>query len=165
MRWSCRQYRVLLPGYVERELTPKQRERVSRHLSACAECYEAYAEQRQITRELTTSLPRVGARDAAGQAPRLDKIRAGVMAEMRQPKPPIRLDHARYSLVVLMLMVTLLLPWSMRGQAFSLPTPPQPEQTTPQGTPVVYVPSTDAVTLTATLQANYAPLPGATETP
>lgn len=162
MRWSCRQYRVLLPGYIERELAPKQRERVSRHLSGCAECYVAYREQRQIVHELTTSLPRIG---AGHTTPRLEKIRAGVMDEMRQPKPPMSLYQARYSLAALLLIVTLMLPWSMRGQAFSLPTPPQPEQVNPPGTPVVALPATDAATLTATLQANYAPQPGATETP
>ena len=165
MRWSCRQYRALLPGYIERELSPKQRERVSRHLSTCAECYMAHTEQRQIARELAISLPRIGAARAGEQALRLEKIRAGVMHEMRQPKPPMRLYQARYSLVALILIVTLLMPWTMRGQAFSLPTPPQPEQIDPPGTPVVALPTADAATLTATLQANYAPQPGATEAP
>jgi anti-sigma factor RsiW len=165
MRWSCRQYKALLPGYIERELSPKQRERVSRHLSSCAECYVAYTEQRQIVRELAISLPRIGASHGEGQAPRLEKIRAGVMSEMRQPKPTVRLYQARYSLVALILIVTLLMPWTMRGQAFPLPTPPQPEQVNPPGTPVVALPTADAATLTATLQSNYAPQPGATDTP
>lgn len=162
MRWSCRQYRALLPGYIDRELSPKQREKFSRHLSTCAECYVAYTQQRQIVHELALSLPRVG---AATAAPRLDKIRAGIMSEMRQPKPPLRLYQARYSLVALLLIMTLLLPWSMRGQVFSLPTPPQPERIIPSGTPVVALPTAQAATLTATLQANYAPSTGATETP
>ncbi|MEP7293005.1 MAG: anti-sigma factor [Chloroflexota bacterium] len=164
MRWSCRNYRALLPGYIQRELTPPQRARVSRHLNGCANCYVAYIEQKQLVHELTFSLPRVGALPAA-HAPRLDSIRASVMAEMAHPKPRVTLYPARYSVVVLLLMFALLLPWSMRGQAFALPTPPQPEAATPSGTAVVAEPATDPATLTATLQANYAPSIGATDTP
>ena len=152
MRSACRQCRELLPGYIHRELTPKQRERVSRHLTICPGCYVAYTEQRQLVRELAYSLPRLG-----GDAPRLDKMRAAVMAEMERPAPPrLRLDQARYGLVALILMTALLLPWSMRQRSYPLPTPPQPETITPQGTAVVAVP-TETATLTATLQSNYAP--------
>lgn len=161
MRTSCRQCRALLPGYINRELTPKQRARVSRHLSACAECYGAYIEQRQLVNELFTSVPRIGGTPAP-----LDKIRVAVMAEMAAPPVrPQRLNQARYSMVALALVIALLLPWSMRAHSFSLPTLPQPEAVTPQGTAVVAVMPTEAATLTATLQSNYAPAPGATETP
>jgi anti-sigma factor RsiW len=160
MRLSCRQCRKLLPGYIGRELTPKQRERVSRHLNTCAECYVALTDQRQLSNELAYSLPRIGASE-----PRLDKIRAGIMAEMRQPAPSksggqVRLirTQARYSLAALVLMVALLLPWSIQSRAFALPTLPQPETVTPQGTPVVFAVATEsAPTLTATLVSNYAP--------
>lgn len=169
MRWSCRQYRGLLPGYIERELSPKQRERVSRHLNSCVECYAAYTAQRQIVRELEAGLPRLG---TGSHAPRLDRIRAAVMTEMAQPRPQPKLYQARFSLAALVLVGALLLPWSMHGQVFSLPTPPQPEQIRPQGTAVVAVMPTEAATLTATLQANYAPATasqeataGATNTP
>jgi anti-sigma factor RsiW len=164
MRLSCRQCRKLLPGYIGRELTPRQRERVSRHLNTCAECYVALAEQRQLVHELTYSLPRIGASE-----PRLDKIRAGIMADMRQPEPSksgrarLMRTQARYSFAALVLMIALLLPWSIQSRAFALPTPPQPETTTPQGTPVVLASATEeAPTLTATLVSNYAP---ATPTP
>lgn len=167
MRSTCRQCRELLPGYIQRELTPKQRERVSRHLTSCPECYVVYSDQRQLVRELTNSLPRLGS-----DAPRLDKMRAAVMAEMARPAAPrARLDQARLGLVALILVATLLLPWSMRSRSFALPTPPQPETLTPQGTAVVALP-TETATLTATLQTNYAPFRaspaaniGATDTP
>jgi anti-sigma factor RsiW len=165
MRWSCKQYRALLPGYIERELSPQQRERVSRHLNACPDCYVAYIEQRHISRELANSLPRVGA--ATGSAPRFDLIRAAVMAEVHQPKRQPRLVDARFSIAALLLVVALLLPLSVRERVFALPTPtqPQPEYTAVQGTAVAAAPATDTVTLTATLQANYAPVIGATDTP
>jgi anti-sigma factor RsiW len=152
---------MLLPGYVARELSPKQRARVSRHLNACAECYGVYVKQRQLMQELASSVPRIGV-----DPPRLDRIRAAVMAEMMTPtRPRGRIDQARYSVVALALMIAVLLPWSMRAYPFGLPTPPQPETLTPQGTAVVAALPTDTATLTATLQSNYAPAPGATETP
>ncbi len=160
MRLSCRQCRKLLPGYIGRELSPKQRERVSRHLNTCVECYVALSEQRQLVHELSYSLPRIG---TGAQPPRLDKIRAGIMAEMRQPERPkisrarLMRTQARYSLVALILMIALMLPWSIQNRTFALPTPPQPETLTPQGTAVVALPTEAAVTLTATLQSNYAP--------
>ncbi len=166
MRWSCTQYRVLIPGYIERELTPRQRERVSRHLNTCSECYLAYIEQRQIVRELASSLPRIGAAAAGASAPRLDSIRAAVMAEIAQPRSRgMRLPQARFSFAALLLVAALLLPWSMRGQVFALPPLTQPEPATPVGTEVAQVSPTGTTTLTATLQANYAPVIGATDTP
>ncbi|MCC6803068.1 MAG: zf-HC2 domain-containing protein [Anaerolineae bacterium] len=161
MGTTCRQCRALLPGYIHRELSPRQRARVSRHMSACAECYAVYAAQRQLVQELAASVPRIGS-----GAPRLDKMRAAVMAEMAAPpRPKRRVNQARYSVVALALVVAVLLPWSMRAHSFSLPTLPQPEAVTPQGTAVVAIMPTEAATLTATLQSNYAPAPGATETP
>jgi len=164
MRFSCRQCRALLPGYIQRELSPKQRAFVSRHLNGCAECYVFYTTQQQLERELSFSVPRIGG------APRLDKMRAAVMAEMKQPaakaKSQAKMYQARYSLAALILMIALLLPWSIQNHTFALPTPPQPERGTPQGTAVVaMLPTPEAATLTATLQSNYAPLPDGTDTP
>ncbi len=151
----CSQCRALLPGYIQRELSPKQRERVSRHLTSCAACYVACGEQRQLERDLAFAVPRIG-----GDAPRLDKMRAAVAAEMVRPAkraPRVRLYQARYSLAALILMIALLLPWSIRTRSFALPTQPQPETLTPpEGTAVVALP-TETITLTATLQSNYAP--------
>ncbi|HVU10763.1 MAG TPA: zf-HC2 domain-containing protein [Phototrophicaceae bacterium] len=161
---SCRECRVLLPGYIQRDLTPKQRERVSRHLNTCSECYAAYEEQRVIVRELAINLPRIG----SDHAP-LDQIRAAVMAEIAQPKPPRRTARlqARYSVAVLVLMVMLLLPWTFRSYAAEPPpTQPRPENATPSATVMVVASATEAAnTLTATLQSNYAPISGATDTP
>ncbi len=159
MRTTCRQCRALLPGYIQRELTPEQRERVSRHLTACADCYVAYVEQRDMIRELAISLPRVGS-----DQPRLDRIRAGVMAELAHPKPPPHRYPTRYGLVALALVMALLLPMTFHSYAAELPTQPRPETVTPQGTGAAATP-TETVTLTATLQSNYAPAPGATDTP
>ncbi len=160
---SCRECRALLPGYIQRELTPKQRERVSRHLNTCIECYAAYEEQRTLVRELVINVPRIGS-----DHPPLGQIRAAVMAEIAHPKPR-RSAHlqARYSLAVLVLMVMLLLPSTFRSYAAAPPpTPPRPENVTPSGTIMIVASATEAAnTLTATLQSNYAPISGATDTP
>jgi hypothetical protein len=82
---------------------------------------------------------------------------------MRQPEPSkisaARLMgmQARYTFAALILMLALLLPWSIQSRAFALPTLPEPETLTPQGTPIVALPTEAAPTLTATLQSNYAP--------
>jgi hypothetical protein len=164
MRFSCRQCRALLPGYIRRELSPKQRAYVSRHLSVCTECYVFYKTQQQLEHELAFSVPRIGG------TPRLEKMRAVVMAEIAQPaakpKSQAKMYQARYSLAALVLMIALLFPWSIQNHSFALPTPPQPEKVTPQGTAVVAMLSTpEPATLTATLQSNHAPLPDGTDTP
>src|SRR5215468_5504583 len=104
MGFSCRQCRALLPGYTQRELSPKQRAFVSRHLNSCAECYVVYTTQQQLERELAFSVPRLGG------APRLDKMRAAIMAEMaqpaHQPKSQAKRYQARYmSLAAIILMI------------------------------------------------------------
>lgn len=166
MNMSCRQCRALLPGYAARELTPRQRARVARHLDECAACFVAYKEQRQLARELAWSVPRIGADVSAD---RLDRMRASVLGQLAQPaaQPVVRArwSSVRYSLAALLLMFALLLPVSMRAYAESVPTPPQPVRILPSGTSVVALPETNAATLTATLQANYAPPAGATDTP
>ena len=160
MRLTCRQCRALLPGYIQRELTPKQRERVSLHLSACSECYGVYTAQREIVRELAISVPRIGS-----DHPPLEEMRAAVMAEMARPRVHRPLDQARYSLVALALVVALLLPVTFRTYSAPLATQQRPINATPQGTLVIAVPTTETATLTATLQSNYAPLVSATDTP
>jgi anti-sigma factor RsiW len=166
MGFTCRQCRALLPGYIQRELSPRQRSFVSRHLNSCAECYVVYTTQQQLERELAFAVPRIG----GGAPPRLDKMRAAIMVEMARPaakpKTPPQLVQMRYSLsfAAIILMIALLVPWSIQSHAF-VPTQPLPVNVTPQGTSVVALPATEAVTLTATMQANYAPLPDGTETP
>lgn len=177
MSITCRHYRALLPGYIQRELTPKQRAQVSRHLNECDDCYAAYVDQRQLVRELRVSVPRIGTRD--GETPAFDAIRAAVLAQVSPaalpaappattPTAPIgrrmRVDLARYGLVAILMLVVLLLPLSMRSPTFSVPTQPTPDKIIAQGTAVAALPAEPA-TLTATLQPNYAPRLGATDTP
>ncbi len=168
MSLTCRPYRALLPGYIQRELSPQQRARVARHLDECAECYAAYMDQRQLVRDLSVSIPRIGTQ--RDELPPFEMIRAAVLARTVSPVQPatvgrdLQVTYGRYSLAVLLMVVVLLLPLSMHSQTFNVPTQPTPEKTIAQGTAVAVLPA-ESTTLTATLQPNYAPILGATDTP
>ncbi len=159
----CKQCRVLLPGYIQRELAPQQRAQVSRHLNVCADCYAVYMDQRQLVRELSINVPRIG----IDTSPHLERIKLAVMADLVRPqKPPVRTyQQARYSLAALLLVIALLVPLTMRSHSFELPTPPRPAMLTPEGTAVAAIFATETATLTATIQTNYAPVSGSTDTP
>lgn len=159
----CKQCRVLLPGYIQRELTPQQRAQVSRHLNACAECYTVYMDQRQLVRELSINVPRIG----SNAAPNLERIKLAVMSDLAHPKKPALRTYqpARYSLAALLLVIALLVPLTAHSHSFELPTQPRPATLTPEGTAVAAIFATETATLTATIQMNYAPVLGSTDTP
>ena len=145
MRFSCRQCRALLPGYIQRELSPKQRTLVRAHLTSCAECYVVYMTQQQLERELSFSVPRMGGAPPPGE--NACRRHGGGDAPCREAESTHSTKGETLSgtlqseLAALMLMIALLLPWSIRNHSFSLPTPPQPEKVTPQGTAVVALPT------------------------
>ena len=157
---TCRTCREYLPGYLQRDLHPKLRAEVAAHLESCDTCYVLSVQQRDLAR----SLPTVGS-PVSG----LDRIWSAVQADMAQPRrEPEGLEKARYSVVALIFIIALLLPWTVRGQRLVLPTPPTPAVSTPKGTPVgvAFAPYTITFTsLTPPIQSNNAPEPGATDTP
>lgn len=158
---TCRVCREHLPGYIARELSHAARSQVAAHIQTCDTCYAAYVKQRELGGELARTLPALG-----GAHPRLDQIWAGVQADMRQPKrQPIRQEQARYSIAVLLLVIALLLPWSMRSSAFTLPTPPTPAGLATPSTPVAAVFARYTLDLTPPALSNHAPEMGATNTP
>lgn len=157
----CRVCREHLPGYISRELSPAARSQVAAHIETCDACYAAYVQQRELTSELTRTLPELG-----GARPRLDHIWAGIEADIRQPKrTTIKLDQARYSLAVLLLMIALLLPWTIRSHQFSLPTPPTPDVVNTPSTPVAISLVKAVDEITPPVQPNHAPVMGATDIP
>jgi anti-sigma factor RsiW len=151
-----------LPGYIHRELAPELRAQIGAHLDRCVGCYAVYREQRALASELAETIPLVGR-----GAPPLERIWNAVQADVRHPKRAvIRHDQARYSLIVLILLAALLIPWSARGELSILPTPPTPAASSPQGTEVAYSSETTlSQNLTPPLRVNYAPQAGATDTP
>ena len=156
---SCRICREHLPGYISRELSTAARSQVAAHIQTCDACYAVYVQQRNLSSELARTIPALG-----NPLPRFDRIWAGVEADLRQPKrQPMRLDQARYTMIVLLLMIALLLPWSIRAQQFNLPTPPTPAALNTPATPIAI--SMAKYTLEVTPQSNHAPIRGATDTP
>lgn len=157
---ACRVCREHLPGYIARELAPAVRSQVAEHIQTCDACYAAYVHQRELSSELSRTLPGLG-----NPLPSLDRIWAGVEAEMRAPKrPTISFEQARYSVAVVLLMIVLLLPWSLRAHQFNLPTPPTPDTVNTPATPAVLTAKTTSEFLPP-VQPNHAPVLGATDTP
>lgn len=161
---TCRTCREHLPGYFDRDLSPKLRAEVAEHLQNCDACYAASVQQRDLSRELARSLPTLGS-PVSG----LDRIWSAVQADMAQPRrEPELLEKARYSVVALIFIIALLLPWTVRGHRLALPPPPTPAISTPKGTPVgvAFAPYTITFSsLTPPIQSNNAPELGATDTP
>ncbi len=157
---SCRVCREHLPGYISRELTTAARSQVAEHIQTCNACYAVYVHQRELSSELSRTLPGLGS-----PLPSLERIWAGVEAEMRAPKrQSISLEQARYSLAVVLLVIALLLPWSIRAHQFNLPTPPTPAALNTPSTPAVVSAKTTSE-ITPPVQPNHAPVRGATDTP
>lgn len=158
---TCRFCREHLPGYIARELTPAARSQVAAHIQTCNACYAAYVQQREVSGELARTLPALG-----GALPRLDRVWTGIQADMQQPKrAPIRHNQAGYTLIALLLMITLLVHSSLNARHFSLPTPPTPAALNTPSTPVAAVLVTYTVRFTPPVQPNHAPVMGSTDTP
>jgi anti-sigma factor RsiW len=168
---NCRRCRADLPAYIHRELTPRRRQRVSQHLTACADCYRAYREHSDLDRELR-SIYSAGAPSNA----QLQHMWQGVRAELRpaqgQMYPRWRM---RYSAALAVLALAIMLPWTFQeGRALAVPLPPTPQivnQTDSRLPQVVMSLSTPAPAATRTRQAtpvfqpNDAPTLLATDTP
>lgn len=161
---TCRTCRNHLPAYLHRELPPKLRAEVAEHLQDCDACYALSVQQRDLSNDLSRSLPAFGS-PVSG----LDRIWSAVQADMAQSRrEPEVLEKVRYSIVALIFVLALLLPWTVRGQRLTLPTPPTPAVSTPRGTPVgvAFAPYTITFSsLTPPIQSNNAPELGATDTP
>lgn len=166
---SCRDCRSHLAGYIHRELPPKTRERVARHVNQCPACYRLYAEQRDLARELSISLPLVG---RAGDT-RLDRIWSAVQVEMAAPSALPRRRSLHYSVVALLLALALIAPAMLAAPrlmpsgarvALAVPTQPRPDVLImPAETPTVSAALTAAAQ--PSIQSNYAPAAGVTDTP
>ena len=124
-----------MTAYLNGELSPGARRRMARYIAECPDCYAEYLRQLDLTRELES---RVGGFGTPGVG-QLDRIWANIEAEITTPAPapPVRRRRARYGLVLLMLLLATLLPWTLgnRNVAFDVPSQPAPELNTGGGTP------------------------------
>jgi anti-sigma factor RsiW len=74
----------LLPAYVARELDPRRRMRVAKHLSNCAECRAALIRESNLARDLKATMPHIG-EPRPGQLARLwPAIRAEIARAPRR---------------------------------------------------------------------------------
>lgn len=134
---NCKNCQFHMTTYLDGELSPPARLRMTQHIQACPMCYTLYIQQRDTQRDLAYYVPLIGQEIR----PRYDKIWASIQADMSRPKQ--QRYQVRYGLAALMLLMALLLPWTMgqRSTALAaLPTQPSPELTatrTPGGARVM----------------------------
>ncbi len=125
---KCSDCRHKMIAYLDSELTPQVRRRMTQHIQQCPMCYTVYIQQRDVAHELAYALPLVG----RATRPRYDKMWAAIQANMARKSSRQRY-HARYGLAALALILALLLPWTV-GQPrmaalAALPTQPSPAAT------------------------------------
>jgi len=133
---NCHYCQAHLQAYIDGELSPKARRRVSQHLDRCPTCYNAYSQRRDFSRELQQAIPLVG----QGGTPHFKQMWGAIQAELPQPQP--RLYQARYGLVLLAFALMLIVPFTMGHRKISLtpPSPPAPELLAKYETPDVTEP-------------------------
>jgi uncharacterized C2H2 Zn-finger protein len=134
--FNCHYCKAHLQAYIDGELTPKSRRRISQHLDRCPACYSAYAQRRDFSRELQQAIPLVGQRGA----PDFKQMWGAIQAELPQPQP--RFYQARYGLALLAFTLMLIVPFTMGHRDISRmpPSPPAPELLTKHETPDVTEP-------------------------
>jgi len=91
-------------------------------------------------------------------APQLNRVWTAIQADMNRPQPVIRRHSLRFSIAAVVLLVTLLLPWSLNTQQIALAVPSQPQPNATLVTPTA--PTGDAATA-ITLSATDAAIPPA----
>jgi hypothetical protein len=187
MALSCSKCRSYLVAYIHLELTPRARKQIDTHLNTCAACYRVYLAERDLSRDLAQSIRHIGSADDM----RLNQIWSIVQSEITphavsRQSPSLRglwNGEARYSFAVIALMIALLIPTLLHqgGAALALPNQPTPTSTqelaqTKDINVVVALPSatgeidhiiaqSDAAQQPISFNSNYAPTPGATDSP
>lgn len=121
--FNCHYCQAHLQAYMDGELSPKVRRRVSQHLDRCPACYNVYAQRRDFSRELQQTLPLVGQQ----YAPNFKKMWGAIQSELPQPQP--RMYQARYGLALLAFTLMLIVPFTMghRDMSRMPPSPPAPD--------------------------------------
>lgn len=151
---NCHYCQAHLQAYIDGELSPKARRRISQHLDRCTACYNVYAQRRDLSRELQQAIPLVGQRGA----PNFKQMWGAIQAELPQPQP--RHFHARYGLALLAFTLMLIVPFTMGHRDISRmpPSPPAPELLEKRETPDVTEPVALAtVTASITVESELRP--------
>jgi hypothetical protein len=176
--FTCKDCRMHLSGYIQRELPLPLRRRVGGHLDQCAACYGVYLREREMAQELTAQVPLIGRADE----PRLGRIWTAVQAEMTRPRrSSLSQIPKRYGVVTVVLVLVLLPSLGFqalqhRQMLLALPVPPTPTETIERTSQAVAMatagcactPAAEATTapeFTLPVQPNYAPDASGTAAP
>ncbi len=120
---NCKQTRQYLMRYVRRELNVDLRHRVASHLDHCDACYQEMRQQRELTQSLQQQMPRVGLKTA----PHFGDIWAAVQEEVRRPRETLfQLHPRRYSMAVIVMVMSFVISLSMSQQSLGGVLPLQP---------------------------------------
>lgn len=109
--FACRHCRTHLDAYIASELPRAAGAQVARHLDACPTCYAEYTRRRDLVRDLRRAVPTIG-RD---HEPDFERLRRGILVELRRAGPPPRYTQMRYGLAALSLTLILIMPFFMGG--------------------------------------------------
>jgi anti-sigma factor RsiW len=115
-----------MTAYVHGELSPRSRRRVVRYIDECPDCYAEYQRQRRLMRELAADMPVFGEPSAR----QLDRIWAGVQAEVNRLQPRAWQSRPGYGLAGMAMLLLLVLPLTL-GNGNVLPalaTQPAPTE-------------------------------------
>ena len=139
----CKFYQRQIDSYLDKTLNVRARRRLARHLDVCAACYRAYAQRRNLRRDLQGAVVLVGTH----YQPDFDRMWAAIRTELPQPhyQTPFR-----YGLAVLMLLLALLVPFTMGNRDLVRTLPEQPK---PQLDPATETPIGSQMVAAATLVA------------
>lgn len=116
----CRYVHLQLDAFLDSRLSPRVRRRVVRHIDTCPACYQAYARQRDLRRDLQATVPLVG----RGAAPDFDRMWSAIRTELPRPQP--RQTQFRYGLVMLLLVMALIVPLTMGNHDLTRTVPEHP---------------------------------------
>ncbi|RMG83737.1 MAG: hypothetical protein D6712_12605 [Chloroflexi bacterium] len=126
--------KVHMTAYINGELSQAARRRIARYIAEDPACRAEYMRQLDIARELEHRMQCVG-RPAV---PQLERIWAQVQTNIQTtPAPRTQPRRVRYGLMLLVVLLVLVLPWTLanRNVAPNIPSQPAPEVSLRRGTP------------------------------
>jgi anti-sigma factor RsiW len=111
----------LLTAYVHQQLSPRQRDRVHRHIDGCPSCRAALTREQFIARDLKQYMPMVG-RPERGQ---LRRLWPRIRTELLSVPPAMKLLPSFSVLAMMMLVFTMGISALFGGPAHAIAAPNQ----------------------------------------
>src|SRR5258707_8731544 len=100
----------LITAYVHHQLQPEQAERVLRHVRVCPECSAALDRERQLARDIATTMPLIGRPRRGQYQDRLARLWPAIWLEFRTSPRARGFQRAQnwlpsYSLALMIIML------------------------------------------------------------